>query len=527
MMKPPLHRLAIALALALPSLASAAPQPDRVLFDFESGTFDGWSAEHFHAFGGRPVQPDKEMQPQHDAKARYRFAGWEGNFLVSQNIWISQRRGIRETQVPGTHAISPVFTIDRDFIRFRFGGLLHPGAYVALVLEDSKKPEREGEKFELVRRSFANNKFDLVEREWNVREFRGKAARIHLVLEAGHRVIYRVDHFTLTDTPLPEGVLYSRSHWLDTPVFQPGKFHLMFDATKQGAAFWHASIVRGHDGRWHVFAEETKHNNGYWGEHNNLVYHASAADLRHDWSELAPVFCRDVAGGEAWVRGPVVTYDETSKRYVMVYWGTGAARDRGPFGVCLATSPDGVRWTRDPRNPVFTHEFTPLLGSIVRHDGRWVLFYSNHADEAVHVDKARIFYRTSADLLNWGEARELGITSATGQSIGYSRPVFFTRNGEWFMLSNNRTSQQGRTRFIFTQVYSGRDLFNWDLDAQYRGNLNVFFGPQVFPDEKNEWQLLYWHVTSGGPWIARVRFDDSPRPTMPTVWPGIPVASGR
>lgn len=514
---------ALVLALAGRSFAAA---PDRVLFDFESGTFEGWSAEHFHAFGGRPAQPDKEMQPQHDAQSRYRFSGWEGNYLVSQNIWFSQRRGIRETQVPSTRAISPPFVIDRDFLRFKFGGLLHPAVYVALVLEDSKKPEREGETFDMVRRSYANNKFDLVDRQWDVREFRGRSARVHLVLEAGNRVIFRVDHFVLTDASLPDDVLYRRTHWLDTPVLQPGKFHLMFNATRHGPAFWNSSIVHGHDGRWHVFAEESKNNNGYSGEFNNLIYHASATDLRGQWSEFAPVLTRDRTQGEAWLRGPVVVFDPATRHYVMAYWGTGAARDRGPFGVCLATSPDGVRWTRDSRNPIFTHEFAPLPGSIVRDGRRWVLFYSNHGDEAVHVDKAKILYRTSENLRDWSAARDLGITSPTGQSIGYSRPVFFQREGEWFLLSNNRTSQQGRTRFIFTQVYSGRDLFHWNLDEQYRGNLNVFFGPNVFPDEKREWQIIHWHVTSGGPWIARLRFDDSGRPTAPPSWPGIPIATG-
>lgn len=520
------HRLLVCLAgLTATLLPANGAAEARVLFDFESGTFEGWSAEHFHAFGGRPVQPDTEMQPQHDAQSRYRFSGWEGKYLVSQNIWFSQRRGIRETQVPGTRAISPVFVIDRDFLAFKLGGLLHPAAYVALVLEDSKRPEREGETFEEVRRAHANNKFDLVARQWDVKEFRGRPARVHLVLEAGHRVIFRVDHFVLTNTSLPDDVLYARTHWLDTPVLQPGKFHLMFNATRPGPAFWNSSVVRGHDGRWHVFAEESKSNNGYWGDFNNLIYHASAADLRGAWTELTPVLMREATRGEAWLRAPVVVFDESTQTYVMAYWGTGAARDRGPFGVCLATSRDGVNWIRDARNPVFTHEFAPLPGCIVRDGSRWVLFYSNHGDEAVHVDAARIYFRTSTNLRDWSEARTLGVTSAAGQTIGYTRPVFFQRNGEWFLLSNNRTSQQGRTRFLFTQVYSGRDLFNWNLDEQYRGNLNLFFGPQVLQDERNEWQVVYWHVTSGGPWVARMRFDDTARPVVPPVWPGIPVAN--
>lgn len=517
----------LASAVLLAGAAAAAPvREDRVLFDFESGTFAGWTLDGLPAFGAAPPRPERDMLRQHGPNARYRFQGWEGDHLVSQDILLSQRRGIRETQVPAGRLISEPFVIDRDFLKFKFGGLLHPGVHVALVLEDSRKPEKEGETFELARRAYANNKFDLVWRQWDVREFRGKSARLHLVAQAANRVLFRADHFVLSDTPVGDDVLYRRTHWLDTPLMQPGKFHLMFPAVDAGAAFWNSSVVRGHDGRWHVFAEETKNNNGYYGHMNNLVYHASADDLRGAWSPLTPVLARTATSGEAWLRNPVVVFDDRSRLYVMAYWGTGRGRSEGPFGVCLATSPDGINWTRDPRNPVFTHDFSPLLGSLVRDGERWVLFYSNHADEAVHVDQARIYYRTSADLRDWSEAQALAVTSERGQTVGYSRPVFFRRGDEWFMLANNRTSQQGRTRFLFTHVFSGPDLLRWDLDRQYRGNLNLFFGPQVFPDEKGEWQVVHWHVTSGGPWIARMRFDDgAPRVAVPPEWPGIPVAN--
>jgi len=524
-MMPNLPRhLATVIGFALTTILPAAP--DRVLFDFESGTFQGWTLEGSAAFGAAPANPERDMLVQHAPTARYRFHGWEGDFLVSQDIMLSKRRGLRETQVPGGRLISPPFEIDRDFLKFRFGGLLHPGVMVALVLEDSRKPEKEGETYVLARQAYANNKFDLVGRQWDVRAFRGQSARLHLVIQAAHRVIFRADHFVLSDRPGPEDVLYQRSHWLDATVMQPGKFHLMFPALEEGAAFWNSTVVRGHDGRWHIFAEESKHSNGYFAHQNNLIYHASAADLRGAWSPLTPVLARTASSGEAWLRNPVVAFDEATRTYVMAYWGTGRSRTEGPFGVCLATSTDGVNWTRDARNPVFTHEFTPLLGSIVRDGDRWVLFYSNHADEAVHVAQAVIHYRTSANLRDWSEAKALTVSSATGQSVGYSRPMFFKRGEEWYMLANNRTSQQGRTRFIFTQVYSGPDLFRWDLDQQYRGNLNLFNGPQVFPDAEGQWQVVHWHVTSGGPWIARLRFDDAaPRAAMPVEWPGIPVAN--
>lgn len=521
-----LRRPGLALGLLAVVLChSLSGAEDRVLFDFEAGTFDGWTVDGIAPFGAQPVRPDTDMQAQHAPTARYRFRGWVGDWMVSQDIRLSQRRGIRETEVPRGRLISPPFVIDRDHLRFRFGGLLHPSVYVALVMEDSPRPEREGETFQLARQSYANNKFDLVERGWDVRDLRGRQARIHLVANAAHRVLFRADHFVLSDTPTPVDVLYARTHWLDSTAMAPGKFHLMFAALNEGPAFTHASVVRGHDGRWHVFAEESKNDNGYFGFMNNLLYHASADDLRGRWGPLEPVLVREPARGEAWIRCPVVTYDDQARRYVALYWGTGAAPDRGPFGVCAATSPDGVNWTRVEGGPVFTHDFSPLLGSVVREDGRWVLYYSNHADERVHVDRAVLYRRTSADLVSWSAPAEVAVTSSRGQSLGYTRPVVFKRGDTWYLLTNNRVSQQGRTRFLFTQVYASRNPTSWNVEEGYRGNLNTFFGPQVFPDETGAWQMMYWHVTSGGPWIARVRFDETPLAgVFPTEWPGIPVA---
>jgi hypothetical protein len=527
-MKSPFCHLLPLLLLAGAAHGAAAPRPERVLFDFESGTFAGWTQDGEEAFSLRPVDPAAEMQHNQSPNGRYRFSGWEGRYLVSHNITLSKRFGMRVTRVPGGRLISEPFTIDRDYLAFKLGGVLNPGVHVALVLEPAAAQPagaKEAPAAAPVRVAYANNKFDLVRRGWDVREFRDRRARLHLVADSNARVLFRADHFVLTDTPLPDDVLYARTHWLDTPLLAPGKFHLMFDPRRVGPAFWHASVVRGHDGRWHCFAEESKESNGYFGEANNLLYHASAADLRGAWSAFEPVFFRDRDRGESWLRYPTVVYDSASQRYVMTFWGSGRSPTTGPFGIHLATSRDGEHWERDPRNPIFTHDFAPLNGAIVRDGTRWVMLYSNVGDEAVHVDRGRLFARTSDNLRDWSDAREIKVTSTQGQELGHSRPHAFRRGNEWFLLTNNRTSQQGRTRFLFTQVYTGPDLFSWNVEQDYRGNLNVFDSSPVVVDEKGDWNLVHCHVTSGGPWIARLRFyDDVPRRACPVDWPGLPLA---
>jgi hypothetical protein len=529
-MKPLSVRLILLFSILIVSQGArgAESRADRVLFDFESGTFAGWTQVGEEAFGLRPVEPLTEMLQAQPPNGRYRFTGWEGRFLVSQNITLSKRAGLRVTQVPGGKMLSEPFVIDRDYLTFRLGGMLHPAVNVSLVLEPATAARAADGDAPVapVRVTYGNNKFDLVLRGWQVREFQGRRARLQLTAEAGVRIIFRADHFVLTDQAPPDDVLYARTHWLDTPLLAPGKFHLMFDVTRVSPAFWHASVVKGHDGRWHVFAEESKNNNGYFGESNNLVYHASAADLRGTWSAFEPVLLRDRDRGESWVRNPTVVFDEKSRTYVMSYWGSGRSPTTGPFGIHLATSRDGEHWERDARNPIFTHEFAPLNGAIVRDGARWVMLYSNVGDEAVHVDRCRLFYRTSENLRDWSAAGEIAVASAKGQELGHSRPNAFKRGNEWFLLTNNRTSQQGRSRFLFTQVYTGPDLFKWNVEENYRGNLNVFDSSPIVQEPDGNWNLVHFHVTSGGPWIARLRFNDNaPRVACPVDWPGIPVAN--
>jgi len=75
----------------------------------------------------------------------------------------------------------------------------------------------------------------------------------------------------------------------------------------------------------------------------------------------------------------------TNSGYVMWYAGT-AADD---YIVGAATSPDGVEWTKDPRNPLFTGDgiegswrrYSTNSPMIVEHDGTWYMYYTGRAEE--------------------------------------------------------------------------------------------------------------------------------------------------
>ena len=78
------------------------------------------------------------------------------------------------------------------------------------------------------------------------------------------------------------------------------------------------------------------------------------------------------------IAGQVIVWDPLEKEYVMAYQGftlgTGEfdfetfETDNGIWGLGIATSPDGVTWTKSARNPVinFTEDFGALSGAAIQ-----------------------------------------------------------------------------------------------------------------------------------------------------------------
>ena len=77
------------------------------------------------------------------------------------------------------------------------------------------------------------------------------------------------------------------------------------------------------------------------------------------------------------VAGQVIVWDPIEKEYVMAYqgytqgsgeydWTTGET-DSGVWGIGIATSPDGVSWTKSAKNPVinFTEDFDVWSGAAI------------------------------------------------------------------------------------------------------------------------------------------------------------------
>jgi uncharacterized protein (DUF608 family) len=161
-----------------------AHRPDIVFADFEGKDYAGWKVEG-EAFADSPSRAD-------NGKLYEELAGFEGEGLVN-----SSRRRAGEDSVAADRytgkLTSPVFTIERKFIRFLIGGGGELDILGLRLIVDGKT----------VRQAAGHNAGKLRREVFDVREFAGKTAHFEVLDEAkggwGHITL---DQIVFTDTPL-------------------------------------------------------------------------------------------------------------------------------------------------------------------------------------------------------------------------------------------------------------------------------------------------------------------------------------
>lgn len=169
---------------AIPTEPRKDSRPDRLIADFETDTYVGWTAKG-EAFGAGPV---RGTQPHQNP-----VTGFAGDRLV--NSFTSAADVVAGDRPTGTLTSNP-FTIDRDYLTFLIGGGNHAGQTCMNLLVDGKT----------VRTATGRASEKLEPFAWDVREFDGKQATLQIVDAAtgawGH---VNIDQIVLTDT-LPDSL---------------------------------------------------------------------------------------------------------------------------------------------------------------------------------------------------------------------------------------------------------------------------------------------------------------------------------
>lgn len=156
----------------LPQADVESPREDRVLFDFEGETYEGWQVKGT-AFGKGPARGKTPGQNP--------VSGFEGKGLV--NTYADNDDLIGEiTSAP--------FTIDRHHLTFLIGGGELPRRACVNLLVDGK----------VVRTATGHNNERLEPRAWDLRDLKDKQATLQILDAAkgpwGH---INADHFVLSD----------------------------------------------------------------------------------------------------------------------------------------------------------------------------------------------------------------------------------------------------------------------------------------------------------------------------------------
>ncbi len=113
--------------------------------------------------------------------------------------------------------------------------------------------------------------------------------------------------------------------------------------------------------------------------------------------------------------------------YRMWYTGYDGTRE-GVKHLGLATSPDGVTWTRSAENPIFDERWVEDM-QVIKHDGRYLMF----AETA----KGHSQLLTSDDGVNWIWNSDLDIRDTNGEAVTdrpCGTPTAYLEDGTWYLF---------------------------------------------------------------------------------------------
>lgn len=480
------------------AMAARPQRPDVPLFDFESGTFAGWTVEGRGTFGEAPVDATAMAA---EMRADRRFGGWRGRYLVMVG---DSRHGKTE---PG-RLVSRPFRLERDWVRFALAAEVHRRVHVSLWVGERR-----------VRIAYGNNAYDLRPRGFDVRDLAGREARLVIEDTADVASLVRVDDFRLSDrAPPPLDGFDAREQ--ESSLVRYGELRPVYDPGP-GRYVAHHTMARGPDGRWHVFAAIAATADLHHPARHRTIVHLAADRLGDPFTLQPGELTADAAAGERFLWDPeVVVHDGT---YHLFYVGSGtpwagwdpASRWRekvwghstqGPYAIHLATSRDGQRWTR--RGPLFSDAPFAFTPHVARVGGRWVMYYAGA--EPAHIDgKHAIVARTSDDLARWSARRVVLVdgsdTTPWPEHSFFHSPVLLSRGGEWWLFAGP-IDNLNQSRFHYLHLFRSRDPLRFEHARMEKG-LFLEGGARMVQERDGQWYVTHAGPYAGGLWIAPLRWN--------------------
>ena len=212
------------------------------------------------------------------------------------------------------------------------------------------------------------------------------------------------------------------------------------------------------------------------------------------WSpaEPSPVF--QGAGGDAWDR------KIRERGFILVeggtfhLWYTGYNDDRSPMKFLgHATSPDGLKWRRDPANPIFKGAWTEDVCVLKRREGGFLMVAEGKDDVAHQL--------TAPDPVHWSDLGPLDVRKADGTPIPpgpYGTPTVWFENDTYSLFYERKDAgvwlATSKDRKVWTNV---RDEPVLSLGPDAYDGAAVAMNQVV---KRGGVYYAFYHANAGRPW---------------------------
>lgn len=260
-----------------------------------------------------------------------------------------------------------------------------------------------------------------------------------------------------------------------------GTFSKIYDPSQGESEQWYINdhtIVRGHDGTWHLFG--ITHQEPANPEDEDNFAHATAPSLKGPWKKQPFALSVDPDYyHETHLWAPYVM--ENHGTYYMFY--NGGGDDHSQYAISLATSKDLYHWTRYKGGPLFRDGFDARDPYVMRLGNKWVMYYT--ANSASTGGNHIVAYRTSKDLVHWGD-REVAYTDpTTGTSGGPTESSYVVKHGRyWYLFIGPRPG------YVGTDVFRSTDPLRFRIEDKV-GHIAAH-AAEVIQDRG------HWYVTAAG-----------------------------
>ncbi|MFE9581897.1 glycosyl hydrolase family 32 [Nocardia sp. NPDC006044] len=263
-------------------------------------------------------------------------------------------------------------------------------------------------------------------------------------------------------------------------VVRAGAFVRIYDPGAGEAEPWYINdhtIVRDADGRWHLFGITHPEPANPFEEIE--FAHATADELLGPWTKQPPALEVDPEYGETHLWAPHVV--AAQGRYYMFYAGGGT--DRTAAQINLATSTDMFTWEREASGPLFRDGYDARDPMVARVGDQWVMYYcaTSEPTGGNHV----VAYRTSPDLVHWGDRRIAYTDPTVGTEAGNTEsPFVVQQDGRWYLFIGPRPDYLG------TDVFGSDSPFCFQI-SDTAGHVAAHAAELVRDD-------VSWWITSAG-----------------------------